>query len=75
MKNFLTVDDYGRDLFELAKDIIGQQEVEKQGQENVGRVLPSEYMWYAGDGQHNYFRTNYTGGSGWDYSLPSPYES
>lgn len=40
-----------------------------------GRVLPSEYMWFQGDGKHNWFRNAYTGGDVWDYSATSPYES
>lgn len=73
--SFATIDDYGRDLVALSRDILGRWEAEKQGVENVGRVLPSDYMWYAGDGYHNYFRNSYEGGPDWDYSLPSPYES
>ena len=73
--SFPTIDDYGRDLFVLAKDVIGRWEAEKTGQTNIGRVLPSDYMWYAGDGQRNYYRNAYQGGDRWDYSLESPYES
>ena len=40
-----------------------------------GRVLPDGYMWFQGDGVHNYFRNAYTGGEVWDYSAASPYES
>lgn len=70
-----TVDDYGRDLYALAKDVLGRWNDERNGETNVGRVLPSEYMWFSGNGKHNIFRNKDKGGSAWDYSLPSPYES
>ena len=73
--NVSTVDDYGRDIVPLARDVIYRWKLEKTGVEDVGRVLPKEYLWYAGNGKHNFFRTAYRGGTRWDYSLPSPYEN
>lgn len=70
-----TTSDYGYDLVALATDVLDRWSREKAGQTNVGRVLPQGYLWYAGDGQHNYFRNAYRGGTRWTYSLPSPYES
>lgn len=74
---FPTVDDYGRDLVELAKDVIGRWEAEKNGETEVGRVLPSDYLWFASDGSgHNYFRNNATYPyMYWYYTLESPYDS
>lgn len=73
---FYTVDGYGRDLVWLAKDVLARWKLEKLGGTNVGRVLPPEYLWFGGDGEHNWFRNSYEFGNGsWDYSLPSPYES
>ena len=69
-----TVSDYGYDLVALARDVLDRWSREKAGQTDVGRVLPKDYQWYAGDGKHNYFRDEYRGGSRWDYSLPSPYQ-
>lgn len=43
--------------------------------DSEGRVLPGEYMWFQGDGKHNWFRNAYEGGDIWDYSAVSPYES
>lgn len=40
----------------------------------VGRVLPKEYLYFSGDGIRNTFRTQYKGGTRWNWSLPSPYE-
>lgn len=70
-----TTSDYGYNLVELATDVLDRWSREKAGQTNVGRVLPRDYMWYAGDGKHNYFRNKYQGGTRWNYSLPSPYEN
>ena len=71
-----TVDDQGRDLIALAKDIIGRWEAEKNGETDVGRVLPSTYKYFGGSNGHNWFRENYEfNGEYWDYSLKSPYES
>lgn len=70
-----TTSDYGYDLIGLATDVLDRWSREKAGQTGVGRVLPKGYLWYAGDGRHNYFRNQYKGGTRWTYSLPSPYES
>ena len=69
------IDDFGRDLVELAEDVLTRWMREKDGQANVGRVLPNDYLWFEGDGETNYFRNAYRGGTIWDWSLPSPYES
>lgn len=64
------------ELYALAADVLGRWNAERNGAEEVGRVLPVEYTYFAGNGSHNYFRTVYRGKCAvWDYSLPSPYES
>lgn len=70
-----TVNDYGVNLAVLAQDVLERWSREKNGESDVGRTLPSSYMWYAGDGKHNYFRDAFKGGTRWNYSLPSPYDS
>ena len=70
-----TVSDHGYDLVALATDVLDRWSREHAGQTNVGRVLPKNYLWYAGDGKHNYFRNAYRNGTRWNYSLPSPYDS
>lgn len=62
------------ELYDLAVDILGRWELEKAGHENVGRVLPQNYLYFHGDGKHNYFRTDYRSKDYWDWSLESPYE-
>ena len=39
-----------------------------------GRTLPKEYLYFHGDGYHNYFTTGYGNGETYDFSLPNPYE-
>ena len=63
-----------REHYELALDVIDRWQREKNGEADVGRVLPSEYLYFHGDGEHNHFRTAYAGGQTWDWSLGSPYE-
>lgn len=72
-----TVDDYGRDLVALARDVIYRNALLDQGyaEDEVGIVLGAGYCYYSGDGYHNYFRNAYTNGTRWDWSLPNPYES
>lgn len=59
----------------LVRDVLDRWVAEQNGQENVGRTLPAEYLFFCGDGWHNYFRTEWEGGTQWDWSLPNPYES
>lgn len=63
-----TVSDYGYDLKALARDVLERWNREQNGETNVGRVLPSDYMWYAGRNGHNWFRNSYSGGSYWNYA-------
>lgn len=64
------------ELYELAQDVLNRWSREKNGETNVGRVLPKEYLYFVGDGRHNYFRNKYSGAYNiWNYVLESPYES
>ena len=63
------------ELKALAADVLSRWERERNGETDVGRVLPSSFMWYRGDGVHNHFRDAYKGGSVWDWALESPYET
>lgn len=62
------------ELQELALDVIDRWQREKDGETDTGRVLPQDYLFFSGDGRHNHFRTDWRGGTSWDWSLPSPYE-
>lgn len=59
----------------IAADVLKRWNAEKEGAENVGRVLPSEYLFFTGDGKVNTFTTEWDGGNVWNWSLPSPYEN
>lgn len=64
------------ELYYLALDILERWNSEKNGFEDVGRVLPSNYLWFHGDGEHNYFRDKFDGDFNiWDYSLSNPYDN
>ncbi|MGE4353957.1 MAG: hypothetical protein AB7D36_07730 [Oscillospiraceae bacterium] len=61
------------ELLALAKDVLERHALEARGKTDVGRVLPTTYLWFSGDLSHNYFRDSYSGGDTWDWSLPDPY--
>lgn len=63
------------ELYDLCEDVLSRWYAEKAGEVNVGRVLPSDFLYFYGDGQHNYFRNEYKGGTTWDWSYPNPYET
>ena len=68
-------DDFGRDLRELARDVLQRWILEHMGEVNVGRVLPSNYFFFTGKNGHNWFRMEYIDTEYWDYSFTSPYNS
>ena len=71
-----TVDDYGRDLEELVRDVVYRWEREHNGEWGVGRVLPKDYLYFGGANGRNWFRREYDRFSGiWSWRLPNPYES
>lgn len=69
-----TVDDFGRDLMPLARDIVYRWKAGRSGVQNNGRVLPQGYIYVWSTGNAVAFRT--TGNEStpaWGYSLASPY--
>ena len=64
---------------DLAIDVITRWLNEKLGFEDIGRVLPAEYLFFEGTGKHNIYRTTWRSSNPeckfYDNSLPSPYES
>lgn len=61
---------------ELARDVITRWLLEQRGVDVVGRVLPSDYLYFAnhGDGV-NWFRSEYySRRQYWDWSWPDPYD-
>lgn len=64
------------ELLDLSYDVLDRWNREQNGESNIGRVLPKEYIYFEGRDGHNHFRDNYSGLYNiWDYSLESPYES
>lgn len=62
------------ELRELAEDVLTRHHREQLGEENVGRVLPREYLYFVGDGQRNHFMREWKSGEYWTWELESPYE-
>ena len=58
----------------LAVDVLTRWAMEKAGAEDVGRVLPADYLYFMGDLEHNHYTTEFLGTDYWDWSLPNPYE-
>ena len=61
------------ELEELARDVLIRWYREKNGEVEVGRILPKDYFWFWGDGYHNHFQNQYNSLVRWDWSLPNPY--
>ena len=59
----------------IAEDVLTKWHLEKEGEEDVGRVLPKSYIYFVGDGVHNYFTEEFLSKDYWDFSLPNPYEN
>ena len=47
---------------DLARETLARWELEKMGYIDVGRTLPSEYLYFGGNGEYNTYRTEYIGG-------------
>lgn len=62
------------ELRRLAEDVLERWKREKEGETEVGRVLPPEYVFFDGDGSHNHFRREYEHtGEYWEFEAESPY--
>ena len=57
----------------LVEDVLIRWEMEKLTGLDYGRVLPSEYLYFAAKNGVNVYRTDYKGGTRWDWSIDSPY--
>lgn len=62
------------ELRQLAEDVLERWKREKEGETEVGRVLPAGYVFFDGDGSHNHFRREYEHtGEYWEFEAESPY--
>ncbi len=59
---------------ELAADVLKRWQAERDGQADVGRVLPPEYQYFEGWGGRNWFSAKWKSGEFWGWGLASPYE-
>ena len=62
------------ELERIAADVLTRYHEEKSGGENVGRVLPADYCFFTGDGEHNYFTIGWKDTETWGWTLSSPYD-
>ncbi len=58
----------------LAVDVLERWQAERDGQADVGRVLPPEYQYFEGRGGRNWFSAKWKSGEFWGWGLASPYE-
>lgn len=70
---YLQEGDCPQEHIDLAEDVLARWAAEKAGADDVGRVLPAEYLYFWGDGEQNHFRTHWKGNDYWDWSMTSPY--
>lgn len=62
------------ELRQLAEDVLERWRREREGETEVGRVLPAGYVFFDGDGSHNHFRREYEHtGEYWEFEAESPY--
>lgn len=62
------------EIYDLVMDVIFRWQLEKAGVEDIGRVLPKDYLYFYGDGTRNHFTRDWKGNEVWDWRLQSPYE-
>lgn len=60
--------------YRIAVDVLQRWAAEKDGVEDSGRTLPKGYLYYYGDGVHNYFGMNGFSNELW-FGLEDPYEN
>lgn len=58
----LTEREVPEEWYDLARETLARWELEKMGYIDVGRTLPSEYLYFGGNGIVNVYRTEYIGG-------------
>jgi hypothetical protein len=60
-------------FLQLAEDVLLRWRMEKAGADDVGRVLPADYLFFIGDGARNYFSKEWKATDYWGWTLKSPY--
>lgn len=62
------------DVKEIVLDVLDRWQREKNGEKDVGRILPPEYLFFWGDNVVNHFTVSFGAETEWDWSWPSPYQ-
>ena len=64
------------ECLELARDVLDRWNLEMNGFTDVGRTLPEDYLFFTGDGDHNWFAKEQNGVPYvWGSQLVSPYKN
>lgn len=61
------------ELMALAEDVLSRRARELAGETAVGRVIPEDYFFWAGDGNRNHFRKEYRDTATWSWEMEDPY--
>lgn len=61
------------ELMALAEDVLSRRARELAGEAAVGRVIPEDYFFWAGDGKRNHFRKEYRDTATWSWKMEDPY--
>lgn len=61
------------ELMALAEDVLSRRARELAGETAVGRVIPENYFFWAGDGKRNHFRKEYRDTATWSWEMEDPY--
>ena len=61
-------------IYQICVDVLTRWQAEQTVCGSIGRVLPSEYVYFTGNGRVNLYRADYWSREYWDWQLPSPYE-
>lgn len=59
----------------IVDDVLERWNRERNGDKDVGRILPEGYLYFEGDGLHNYYRLREFDTESYTWYLPNPYES
>ena len=62
-------------ILALVYDVVSRWCIEPSCIADVGRILPKNYLFFAGNGIENRFTEHYASGPIWNWSLESPYET
>ena len=61
------------ELLALAYDVLEHWSNERQSGATDGRIIPADYFWFVGDGQHNHFTNKFASGVYYAWEMPDIY--